>query len=418
MNDFEHDGVSSSHERPINPNPDKETSKQNEAADDGLPNVGKIAIDYKKKIGMGVFGVILLSVLFATGHHSDKKEENANELKKNERIIPDYTAQKKVDVPASKPLAQTPSKSSPDELALQKMKMVLEIKKQEMEMKREAKREALYQMRLKSPMDLIKEDNGTAPSVSSAVALSRSNVTNAESSISRLPLTPQQISALSQAQSNDPNEAFQKKGESSTVANATAERIPYFNETITQGTMIPANLETEINSDLPGQIKAVISEDVYSADGSHKLLSKGDELVGAYNSGVLLGQRRVMAMWTQVTRHDGVRVLLGSPGTDSLAMSGFDADVLQTHFWERFGGATLVSIVGGLVATAGVEEDAGYNSASDYRMMMSQNFQQTANSQLLAGLNRKPTIVKYQGAAINVFVNRDLSFHDVGGASK
>lgn len=418
MNDFEHDGLPPLNKRPINPNPDKETGKQNDAADDGLPNVGKIAIDYKKKIGIGVFGVILLVILFATGHHSDKKEESTEPAKKNERIIPDYTAQKKVDVPVSKPLAQTPSKSSPDELALQKMKMVLEIKKQEMEMKREAKREALYQMRLKSPMDLIKEDNGAAPAVSSQVALSRSSVDDTASSESRLPLTPQQISALSQAQGNDPNEAFQKKSENSQVAQATAVKIPFYSETITQGTLISANLETAINSDLPGQIKAVVSEDVYSADGSHKLLSKGDELVGAYNSGVLLGQRRVMAMWTQVTRHDGVRVLLGSPGTDSLGMSGFDADVLQTHFWERFGGATLVSIVGGLVATAGVGEDAGYNSASDYRMMMSQNFQQTANSQLLAGMNRKPTIVKYQGAAINVFVNRDLSFHGIDGGSK
>ena len=139
---------------------------------------------------------------------------------------------------------------------------------------------------------------------------------------------------------------------------------------------------------------------------------------GIYNSGTLLGQRRVMTMWTRVRRADGVIINLASPGTDSLGASGFDADVLQTHFWERFGGATLVSIVGGLVATAGVSQDAGYNSASDYRMMMSQNFQQTANSQLLAGMNRKPTIVKRHGAAIDVFVNRDLSFHNVGGEAK
>ena len=410
----ENESKSPKEERPIKPNPDVETS-HTEAVDDGLPKVGRFSLDYKKKIGIGVFVVILAFILFGTGHHTETKTDEKKPVK-NEHNIPDYTP-KKIETPVKQgTLVKEPPKPTADELAMQKMQMVLEMKRQEMAMKLAAKKAAMYELRLKSPMDLIKDDNTIT--VSQPASSGHSTVANEPPGPqSRLPLTAAQIDALSQAEGNDPNEAFQKRAESNQVAQATAVKIPFYSETITQGTIIPANLETAINSDLPGQIKAVVSDDVYSADGSHKLLFKGDELVGVYNSGVLLGQRRVMAMWTQVTRHDGVRVLLGSPGTDSLGMSGFDADVLQTHFWERFGGATLVSIVGGLVATAGVDQEAGYNSASDYRMMMSQNFQQTANSQLLAGMNRKPTIVKYQGAKINVFVNRDLSFHGVEGVT-
>ena len=418
MHDFEHEALPPSTEKPIQPNPDKKPHQKAETPDDGLPNVGKIALDYKKKIGLGVLGVIVLVIFFGFGHHSEKKETSTEPLKKNERIIPDYTTTpKKVEAPASKPQTQTTFKPSADEQKLQQMKALLELQKQKIDMENAKQAAILYQMRLKSPMDLIKEDNRSTASTSQTVT-SQSSTANLDSSTSRLPLTASQISALSQAEGNDPNEAFQKKAENSSVVTVEATRIPFLNETITQGTMIQANLETEINSDLPGSVTAVVSEDVYSADGSEKLISKGDSMNGIYNSGTLLGQRRVMTMWTRVRRADGVIINLASPGTDSLGASGFDADVLQTHFWERFGGATLVSIVGGLVATAGVSQDAGYNSASDYRMMMSQNFQQTANSQLLAGMNRKPTIVKRHGAAIDVFVNRDLSFHNVGGEAK
>jgi type IV secretion system protein VirB10 len=156
-----------------------------------------------------------------------------------------------------------------------------------------------------------------------------------------------------------------------------------------------------------------VSQDVYGNTGDKLLIPKGSTLIGQYSSGIAMGQQRVFVMWTRLIRPDGVSMMLGSPGTDRLGTAGLGADVLQTHFWERFGGATLVSIVGGLVATAGVSEDAGYNSASDYRMMMADNFQQSANATLLSTVSRKPTIIVYQGSKINVFVNRDLSFHDV-----
>lgn len=87
---------------------------------------------------------------------------------------------------------------------------------------------------------------------------------------------------------------------------------------VPEGTLIPGILETAIVSDLPGQIRAIVSEDVYSFDGRRVLIPTGTRLIGEYQSEITQGQNRIFVIWTRMLRDDGVSVRLNSIGADSL----------------------------------------------------------------------------------------------------
>ncbi|TAM96156.1 MAG: TrbI/VirB10 family protein, partial [Rhizobiaceae bacterium] len=127
---------------------------------------------------------------------------------------------------------------------------------------------------------------------------------------------------------------------------ATARQIKRIDATIVEGTMIPGILETAIVSDLPGQVRAIVSQDVYSFDGRRVLIPTGTHLIGEYQSDVVRGQKRIFVIWTRLIRDDGVTVRLNSIAADSLGRSGLTG-VVDNKFRERFGAAILLSIVGG-----------------------------------------------------------------------
>src|SRR5206468_2658916 len=80
--------------------------------------------------------------------------------------------------------------------------------------------------------------------------------------------------------------------------------------TVAQGTLIPAVLETAIDSDVPGYVRAVVSQDVRSFDGSRVLIPRSSRLIGEYKAASQAGQRRAFLMWTRLIRPDGVSVAL------------------------------------------------------------------------------------------------------------
>ncbi len=108
-----------------------------------------------------------------------------------------------------------------------------------------------------------------------------------------------------------------------TSARASAGRLPPTatrsdfdpETTVTQGTLIPAVLETAINTDVPGYVRAVVSQDVRSFDGRRVLVPRSSRLIGQYQSGLQAGQKRAYVIWTRLIRPDGVSVALASPGT-------------------------------------------------------------------------------------------------------
>ena len=212
--------------------------------------------------------------------------------------------------------------------------------------------------------------------------------------------------------SEDPNLAFANQNANLDVETATANQLQNLDSLIAQGTMIGGILETAIQSDLPGMVRAVISEDVYSFDGSHLLIPKGSKLVGRYRSGVTRGQSRVFVIWNRMIRNDGVSVNIGSYGTDNLGRSGLDGEV-DTHFFERFGSSVLLSMIdAGL--KIGVESLDDSDSAT-VALETGDDFSRASEIALENSIAIPPTIHVDQGKKIKVFVGKDLDFSQVAG---
>lgn len=190
------------------------------------------------------------------------------------------------------------------------------------------------------------------------------------------------------------------------VGGAPAQARPMTNPstTVTEGTLIPAILETAINTDVPGYVRAVVSQDVRSFDGKRVLIPRSSRLIGQYQSGVQQGQRRAYVIWTRLIRPDGASINLASPAVAFDGTTGLEGDV-NSHFFKRFGSGLLLSVVGGLgaVATGGVGG-----------VIVAGGAQNAASSAVQSQGQISPTIRVRMGEPIRVFTARDLDFSTVG----
>ncbi|MBZ9747668.1 type IV secretion system protein VirB10 [Mesorhizobium sp. CO1-1-7] len=218
----------------------------------------------------------------------------------------------------------------------------------------------------------------------------------------------------------DPNSKFLAAAANVRDRSARARKIARVDALIAEGTLIPGILETAIVSDLPGQIRANVAEDVYSFDGRRILIPTGTRLIGEYQSEITRGQKRIFVVWTRLLRDDGVSVRLNSIGSDSLGRSGLTGRV-DTKFRERFGAAILLSIAGGgasyltgygsQAATGG--SDRARRAEDIARSTIAQTFSDMANQALGESLKIPPTVSVPQGERIFVFVRQDLDFSAV-----
>ncbi|KHK90627.1 TrbI/VirB10 family protein [Novosphingobium malaysiense] len=171
--------------------------------------------------------------------------------------------------------------------------------------------------------------------------------------------------------------------------------------TVTQGTLIPAVLETAIDTDVPGYVRAIVSTDVRSFDGKNVLVPRSSRLIGQYKSGLSAGQKRAYVIWTRLIRPDGVSVNLGSPAIAFGGETGLPGKV-KSHFFERFGSAMLLSVVGGLSSLV----SSGAN-------VVIGGGQSAAAAAVQNSANVGPTIRVRQGEPIRVFTAKDLDFSKV-----
>jgi type IV secretory pathway VirB10-like protein len=204
-----------------------------------------------------------------------------------------------------------------------------------------------------------------------------------------------------------PDERFSAKVGSSNIDVAHASKLRSLAFTAPQGTVIPAVLETAINSDLPGFVRAVVSRDVRGFDGSTVLIPRGSKLVGQYKSGVALSQTRAFVVWSRLLTPDGVSIEIGSPGTDPLGRGGLEGET-DTHFFERFGSAILLSVLG-----AGLSALTDNNNNTSIIIGSSQQASQVASIALQKEIDIPVTIKVPQGTPLQVFVTRDLDFAGV-----
>jgi type IV secretion system protein VirB10 len=204
-----------------------------------------------------------------------------------------------------------------------------------------------------------------------------------------------------------PNEQFAARASEAPPDPAIATQMTNLGTTITQGATIPAVLETAINSDLPGFTRAVVSRDVMGFDGKNVLIPRGSRVIGQYRNALSLGQSRVFIIWMRAIRPDGVTVQIGSPGDDALGRGGLTGEV-NSHFFSRFGGAILLSVL-----NAGATAIAGTPSTQISIGSPAAAAGAAATATIPTGADILPTIKVKQGAAINIFVARDLDFSGV-----
>ncbi|RST31499.1 TrbI/VirB10 family protein [Sphingomonas ginkgonis] len=183
---------------------------------------------------------------------------------------------------------------------------------------------------------------------------------------------------------------------------AVAEQLSNPASTVAQGTLIGAVLETGINTDLPGYVRALVSRDVRSFDGSQVLIPRSSRLIGQYKSGLAAGQTRAYVIWTRLIRPDGVSVALDSPAVDDAGTAGL-AGKVNSHFMKRFGSALLLSVIGGLstMGSGGASVIVGGGGQSAASVAAGQNG------------SIAPTIRVAQGEPIRIFTAKDLDFSSV-----
>lgn len=213
---------------------------------------------------------------------------------------------------------------------------------------------------------------------------------------------------------SDPN--LQGRKESFYGQDKTSSYLPYRKESpqspyeVKQGTVIPGIMVTGINSDLPGQIIAQVSQNVYdSATGKSLLIPQGTKIVGSYDSFVAIGQERAMVAWRRLIYPDGMSLeLLNMPGADQGGYSGF-SDQVNNHYFKIFGSAIMLSLVGAGYQISQPSSNGEFPSNQEIiAAEVGRQFAQVSGELIRRNMQIQPTIEIRPGYRFVIMVNRDM----------
>jgi hypothetical protein len=182
---------------------------------------------------------------------------------------------------------------------------------------------------------------------------------------------------------------------------------------LSKGTNIPCTLDTKIVTTLPGFTRCVVMKDIYSANGKVLLVERGSKVVGEQTAALLQGQARVFVLWNEVETPYGIHIKLASPSAGQLGESGVGARV-KYHFWRRFGGAIMISLIGDLGDYASNRRNSKGSNGQTFNFdNTSESAQDMATEALKNSINIPPTGYVNQGTIINIMVARDVDFSQV-----
>ena len=173
------------------------------------------------------------------------------------------------------------------------------------------------------------------------------------------------------------------------------------------GAVIPGSLITGLRSDLPGQVTAQVTEDVYdSPTGKILLIPQGSRLVGQYDAQIAFGQSRALLVWNRLIMPNGrSTVLERQPGADTEGYAGLE-DEVDNH-WGMLFKAAILSTILSVGAEAGTSNSEN-NLAQAIRQGASQSFNQVGQQVVGRSLNIQPTITIRPGFPVRVLVTHDL----------
>jgi type IV secretion system protein TrbI len=180
--------------------------------------------------------------------------------------------------------------------------------------------------------------------------------------------------------------------------------------TVMAGTIIPAALVTGIDSDLPGQVIATVTQPIYdTATGRTLLIPQGSRLIGRYDSQVAFGQRRVLLVWLRIILPDTSSIALDKlPGIDQSRYAGLE-DGVDWHWGRILAGAALATMLG--VSSELAVSDQG--STNGNVVIALRNSAQDTTNQVGQEITRRnlsiqPTLTVRPGFPMDVMVNKDL----------
>jgi type IV secretory pathway VirB10-like protein len=227
---------------------------------------------------------------------------------------------------------------------------------------------------------------------------------------------------------NPGSERYKEQNDQSSKAGfnkggALSEEDPYLHTTrqdpvsryeLTQGSAIPATLEPKIKSDLPGDVTAIVSRDVYdSASLKYVLIPQGTRIVGTYNSNVTYAQNALQVAWTLLKFPDGTYQYLDRMmGYDPSGTSGLH-DKADSHMGRLIGGmlASSALAAGFQISQRQNNSVLQYPSAGDEaEMAVGQQVSQLGQQIAQRNLNIQPTEIERPGKLFYIKVNRDMVF--------
>lgn len=205
-------------------------------------------------------------------------------------------------------------------------------------------------------------------------------------------------------------EAFAARAVETSVRNPGTLQAPASPYQVMAGTVISAALITGINSDLPGQVIASVTEPVYdTATGRHLLIPQGTRMIGRYDSQVTFGQRRVLLVWTRLILPDASSIALDKlPGVDPAGYAGLE-DGVDWH-WDRIlVGAALSTLLGvGAELAAPQMGSNGTDVAGAVRSSTQDTVNQVGQELTKRNLSIQPTLTVRPGYSVRVLVGKDL----------
>ena len=166
--------------------------------------------------------------------------------------------------------------------------------------------------------------------------------------------------------------------------------------------MIPAVLETALDSTRPGFARAIVSRDVRGFDGSRVLIPRGSRLIGEYRSEVAPGQRRALVNWTRLIRPDGVTIAIGSPAADRSAAAASARGSTPTS-----SSASPARSCNRRSTSASTSPARAGNNGT---VVVAAGHGPGQRTQIVQPAQITPTLTVRQGTSISIFVARDLDF--------
>lgn len=360
-------------------------------------------INYKNiAIAIGAV-IVIVGISFFTFNKKDTKEKtkkinNSQRIEESEEIS---TTEEIEEMVKSNPIINNQLEAEKaDDLELEKIRLQQEYELRRLQMQMEQERLAWENSRKQASLSLIQ---------------GQGSYEKEETPKKTNPYDGFSIPPLPEYPKEDPNLQESKKefAKNSSVDEFVLQR--YLQPAISQyevkaGTIIPLTLETAINSDLPGEITAVVKTDIYdSKTGNILLIPAGSRVIGRYSSDVSFGQERVQAVINRITLPNQKSINIGTMNlVDKLGASGV-SDRIDTKLGKVFTSVIMSAILG--VGAGAVKEDNDddsdewKNDAIDGGGTQAIN---VGNAYANKVLNVQPSLKIRNGYTVGLFVNKDL----------